>query len=210
MLVLNLCCFLAHSVVYFVFVWLHGVSSGLGVYVVVRYCLVVLCVDSGFFIASQLALQLSLFLLNYITSLLVSVFTASCVTTRLSCVLDLDFLSLFSSPHGFLRLITWRLFICLARPCACSCVLCDLHNGTESTGCVFPTYTLHLAFNSIVSLPLQSTICINCSSPTPLLRKCWAASLLSSSSFGRESPCSAGEQLVLVLCLSILCYILSE
>ncbi len=71
--------------------------------------------------------------------------------------------------------------------CASSYILCDLYNGTEFIRYVFPTYTSHLTFDRIVSLSLQSTICVNCFRPTPLSRKRWAASLLSSSSSGTES-----------------------
>lgn len=66
-------------------------------------------------------------------------------------------------------------------------VLCDLYNGTEFTGCVFPIYTLHPAFDTIVSLPLQSTIFVNYFRPTSLSKKRWAAFLLSFSSSGTES-----------------------
>ncbi len=71
-----------------------------------RCCLVVSCVGFGFFVPSQLASRLSLFLLDHTASLLVLVFTASCVTARSFCVSDLDSLSLLSSLHGFLCLIT--------------------------------------------------------------------------------------------------------
>ncbi len=76
---------------------------------------------------------------------------------------------------------------------AFSYILCDLHDGSEFTGRVFPTYTLHTVLDTIISLSLQSTICVNCSRPTPLSRKRRAASLLSSSSFGTESPCPTGQ-----------------
>ncbi len=69
----------------------------------------------------------------------------------------------------------------------------DLHDGSEFTGRVFPIYTSHAAFDTIVSLLLPSTICVNCSRPTPLLRKRRVASSLFSSSFGIESPCPTGR-----------------
>lgn len=188
-LVLDLYCFSACSIAFFIFVQLYGVTFALSIYVVVRRCSVISCVDSGFLVASQLVPWLSSFLLDYTTSLLVFVFTASCIAVWLSCVSNLDFLSLLNLLCGFFHLITRRLFVYLTHSYACSCVLCDFHDGTEFTGCVFLIYTLHTAFDLIVSLPLQSTICVNCFSPTPLSRKCQAASPLSSSSSGTESPC---------------------
>ncbi len=120
-------------------------------------------------------------------------------------------LSLFSSLLGLLRFcsitrrffwsqcsrrhFTRRLLASLTCPCASSCVLCDFHDGTESIGCVFPTYTSHPAFDSIVSPPLQSTIYVNCCSPTPLLRKRRAAFPLFFFSSGTESPCPAGRRI---------------
>lgn len=62
-LVLDLYCFSARSVAFFVSVRLPGVFFGLGVDGVVRRCLVVLCIRSGFFVTSQLALWL--FSFNY-------------------------------------------------------------------------------------------------------------------------------------------------
>ncbi len=71
--------------------------------------------------------------------------------------------------------------------------MCDLHDGSEFTGRIFPKYTSHAAFNTIVNLLLQSTICVNCSRPTPLSRKRRAAYLLSTFSSGTESLCLAGQ-----------------
>ncbi len=120
-------------------------------------------------------------------------------------------LSLFTSLCGLLRFcsitrrlfwsrcsrrcFTRRLYASLTCLYASSCVLGDFYDSTESTECVFPTYTSHPAFDSIVSPPLQSTICFNCRSLTPLSRKRRAASSLSSSSSGTESPCPATRQI---------------
>lgn len=71
---------------------------------------------------------------------------------------------------------------------AFSCILCDLHDGTEFTKCVFSKYTSYLVFDTIVSLPLWSIICDNCFKPILLLKKCQIASLLSFSSSQTESP----------------------
>lgn len=51
-LVLDFCRFSAHSIAFFVFVQLHGVFSGLGVHVVVRCYLIILCIGSRFFVIS--------------------------------------------------------------------------------------------------------------------------------------------------------------
>ncbi len=67
--------FLACSLVFFVFVWLHDISSSLGVYGVICRCLVILCISYRFFVIFQFTLWL--FLFNYTVSLLVLVFTAS-------------------------------------------------------------------------------------------------------------------------------------
>ncbi len=106
---------------------------------------------------------------------------------------DLDSLSLLNSLCGFFCLITRPLFVCLTRSCTCCCALYDLHDGTEFTRCVFPTYTLHVTFDPIVNLSLQSTICVNCSSPNPLSKNCPAASSLFFFSSAIESPCLVGQ-----------------
>lgn len=78
-------------------------------------------------------------------------------------------------------------------PSIYSYILCDLHDRMEFIGCVFPIYTSHSAFDLIISLPLQFTIYVNCSSPTLLSRKHWAASLLFLSSSGIKSPYSVRQ-----------------
>lgn len=105
-LVLDLCSFLACSMAFFIFVQLHNVFFALNIYVVMRCCLVVLCVDSGFFVASQFIPWLFSFLLDYTTSSLVLVFTASCIGAWLSHMSDLDSLLLLNLFCDFLYLIT--------------------------------------------------------------------------------------------------------
>ncbi len=149
-----------------------------------------------------------------ITAQLDSIFLGAhnvmCCCLVVSCI-GLGSLSLFSSLRGLLffclitqhlfwswcsrRHFTRRLFAFLTCLCASFCISCDFHDDMESTRCVFPTYTLHPAFDSIVSPPLQSTICVNCHSPTSLLRKRRATFPLSFSSSGTESPCPVGRQI---------------
>lgn len=152
-----------------------------------HYCLVILCIGFRFFVTFQFAPQLALFLLNHTVSLLILLFMASYITAKLSCLSDLDFLSLLNLLFGFFYLISQRFFISLTCLCISSYVLSDLHNGTELTGCVFLIYTLYPAFNSTVNPLLQSSICVNCYSPTPLLKKHQAGFLLSFSFSGTES-----------------------
>ena len=73
------------------------------------------------------------------------------------------------------------------------CILYNFYDRIEFIAWVFPIYTSHAGFETIVHLLLQSIICVNCCRPTLLLRKCWAPSLLSSSSSRTESPYFAGQ-----------------
>lgn len=100
------------------------------------------------------------------------------------------FLYNFHGSACFIRLF-W--FLCnLYKSVLLMCLLWflyDIHDGTEFTRYAFSIYTSYSASNTIVSFPLQSTICVNYCRPTPLLIKRWIASLLFSSSSGTESSC---------------------
>lgn len=208
-----LCHFSACFVAFFIFVQLYNVLSGLNVYGIVRCYSIVLCIRSGFFVASELILWFSFF--NYTTSLLVSVFIALSLVSVLLCMITSVLVWLHAVSSGFyvsakyIFLITWRHFSfrylrhCLWSQYCCSVclphlytsfyILSDHSNGIEFFGCVFPTYTSHQIFNSIVSLLLQSIICVNCFSSTLLSRKCREASLLSSSPSEIEYSYPAGR-----------------
>lgn len=99
--------------------------------------------------------------------------------------------------HGFAYLV--RLFRFLYNlygiiPLMCHLwFLCDIYDETEFIRCALSLYILHSAFNTIVSFLLQSTICVNCSWLTPLLKKRRTEFLLSSSSLRIESFSFSGH-----------------
>ena len=76
--------------------------------------------------------------------------------------------------------------VCLCLVLRLLLLLCGHYDGSDFTGCVFSIYTTLSVFDTNVSSPLRSTICVNCCRPTPQSRKRPAPSLLSPSSFGGE------------------------
>ena len=50
--------------------------------------------------------------------------------------------------------------------------LYNFHNGIKFNKDAFPTYSLHLAFDTIVNLKLKFVIYVNCFRPTLELKKC--------------------------------------